>query len=488
VVSSPSAGISDLLRAAARESPSSPALVDGARRLTWAEFDALVTRAALAMIATGARPGDRVSLTLPTGADFAVAYVGALRAGLVAVPIDPAYTDREAEEIRADSGSSLHLSADGVRGLLDTAPDGPDPRCDRGGEAISVLLYTSGVSGRPKGAMLSARALLANLDQLAAVDPPLLGREDVLFLPLPLSHVFGLNAGLGSAIRVGATTVLAGRFDPPATLDRMAAEHATVVLGVPGQFAAWLRSPGAAAGFASVRLAMSGSATLPHSVVEGFARLGVALHDGYGLTEAAPVVTVTALGAGHDRPRAGSVGRPLPGVEVQLRDADGDALGADGAGDPGRIFVRGANLFSGYWPLGDDGPDEDGWFGTGDIAVIDDAGDLHLVGRTTDLIVVNGFNVYPVEVETVLAAAPGVAEVAVVGVRSESAGEALRAYVVPADGASLDPEDLRAVAARSLARFKLPESIEVVAALPRTVTGKIMKWLLPHDGPDDDRG
>jgi long-chain acyl-CoA synthetase len=476
-------GISDLLRRAAVDAPGRTALVDGPTRLTWSELDAGATRAARALQAGGSAVGDRVALQLGTGVDFVLLYLGALRAGLVVVPMSPAYQPAEVDHIRRDSGADVYFDAAAAAALLAAAPDASDPRADRGGEAVSVLLYTSGTSGRPKGAMLSARALLANLDQLAAVQPPLLTAQDVLFLPLPLSHVFGLNAGLGMALRVGATVVLADRFDAGATLGAMAAEGATAVLGVPGQFAQWLRHPDLARGFASMRFAMSGSATLGRAVLDGFGELGVVLHDGYGLTEAAPVVTINALGD-RERPTPGSIGRPLPGVEVQLRDTDGAPIDPE-HDDPGRLFVRGPNLFSGYWPDGADGPDPDGWFGTGDIAIFDGNGELHLVGRSAELVVVNGFNVYPAEVEAVLAADPAVAEVAVVGVPDESTGEAVVAYVVPAAGAAVDPEELLAAAGRRLARFKLPRSIDVVAALPHTVTGKIMKWQLRAKGGTD---
>jgi long-chain acyl-CoA synthetase len=323
--------------------------------------------------------------------------------------------------------------------------------------------------------MLTSRALLANLDQIASVQPPLIGRDDVLFVPLPLSHVFGLNAGLGMALRVGATLVLADRFDAAASLATMAAERVSAVLGVPGQYAAWLTEPAIREGFATVRFAMSGSATLATGLVDGFAAIGVDLHDGYGLTEAAPVVAIDTPDHAGPARSTGSVGRPLPGVEVELRDADGEPVDD---GDPGRIFVRGANLFSGYWPDGAGGPDPDGWFGTGDIAVWDEAGRLHLVGRSAELVIVNGFNVYPAEVEAVLAAQEGVAEVAVVGVPDDRTGEAVHAYVVPVPGAQLEAGRLLSAAARSLARFKLPTVLDVVPALPHTVTGKIMKWQL----------
>jgi long-chain acyl-CoA synthetase len=471
-------GPSDLLRAAARQAPDRPALVDsaapdGPSRLDYAGLDRRVSAAALALRAAGLGTGDRVALQLGSGADFVVLYLGALRAGMVAVPVNPAYTATEVAHILGDSQAATLLDAGSARTLLAGAADGPDPELDRGGEALAVLLYTSGTSGLAKGAMLSARALLANLRQLGRVDPPLLTAEDVLFVPLPLTHVFGLNAGLGMALWTGATLVLADRFDAGATLATMAAERVTALLGVPGQYAAWLAHPDMAAGFASVRFAMSGSTTLARGVVDGFAAAGVVVHDGYGLTEAAPVVTVNALGQGRARPARGSVGTALPGVEVELRDTDGDVVDD---GDPGRIFVRGDNLFSGYWPDGRDGPGPDGWFATGDIAVADAAGQLRLVGRSAELVIVNGFNVYPAEVEAVLAAQPGVAEVAVVGVEDPATGEAVRAYVVPAQGATLQTDQLLAAAAVSLARFKLPREIEIVPALPRTVTGKIMKW------------
>ena len=475
-------GPSDLLRRAARAVPDRLALVDGSSRLTYAELDRLSTSAALALAGAGLTVGNRVALQLGTGTDFAVLYLGALRAGLVAVPVNPSYTQREIEHLISDSGADLLLDPDSARTLLAGAPTtGDDPRRDRSGTELAVLLYTSGTSGRSKGAMLSAGALLANVDQIAAVEPALVTGQDVLFVPLPLTHIFGLNAGLGVGLRLGATVVLADRFDPEATLATMAAEQVTAVLGVPGQYAAWLASPARADGFASVRFAMSGSATLGRGVVDGFADVGVTVYDGYGLTEAAPVVCINALGPDRGRPVPGTVGLPLPGVEVELRDGDGDH--ADD-GDPGRLFVRGANLFSGYWPDGAGGPDADGWFGTGDIAVADEEGRLRLVGRSAELVIVNGFNVYPAEVEAVLAAEPGVAEVAVVGVDDAETGEAVRAFVVPTPGAGIDADELLAAAARSLARFKLPRVIEVVPALPHTVTGKIMKWQLDRGTAD----
>ncbi len=491
--------ISGLLRAGALADPGCVALIEGPVQLTRAQLDAATSQAANALLGLGLTAGDRVALQLGTGRDFVVCYLGALRAGLVVVPINPGYTAAELGQILADSGAAVLitvsvaaieaelLGVDEVIVAARVAPEGrrtlaellaaassEDPRADRAGEDVAVLLYTSGTSGRPKGAMLSARALLANLEQVARIRPAPIGADDIAFLALPLFHIFGLNGGLGVALRAGATLVLADRFDPAASLATLARERVSVLLGAPAMFAQWADEPDFAAAFATVRFALSGSAPLPAELAARYAAAGITLHEGYGLTEAAPGVTITAGSA------PGSIGRPLPGVEIELRDADGDPVGDEDA-DPGELFVRGANLFSGYWPDGAAGPDAEGWWGTGDIAVREPAGGLRIVGRTTDLVLVNGFNVYPAEVEAVLGAQAGVVEAAVFGVDDPVTGEAVVAYVVPSADATLDPATLREAAARSLAPFKVPRAIEIVAQLPHTVTGKVMKWRLRED-------
>jgi long-chain acyl-CoA synthetase len=499
-------GVSDLVRRACQAHPDRTAIVDCDVRLSWRELDAAASRAANAFGAAGVSPGDRLALQLPTSADFVVLYLAALRAGAVVVPVNPAYTVPELSYQLRDSGARMLVTS--TISAIEAAPslpvervvvtagsgpppaqtlaellagaDGPDPGLDRGGEELAVLIYTSGTGGQPKGAMLSARAMLANLDQLAAVAPALIAADDVAFVPLPLFHVYGLNAGLGMALRAGATTVLNDRFDAETTLQLMRRERVTVVVGAPGMFAAWLGLPGFADGFDSMRTALSGSAPLAPALVSAYARRGITLREGYGLTEAAPVVTLNT-----GRPKPGSVGRPLPGVEVYLRDADGEPVADEQ--DPGQLLVRGPNLFSGYWPDGARGPDPHGWFATGDIAVADQDGDLVLVGRTNDLVLVNGFNVYPAEVETVLGAQPGIAEVAVVGVDDPDTGEAVVAYVVPAPGVELNPSDVITSASRSLARFKLPRRVEIVDEIPHTVTGKVMKWRLGTKAADGNR-
>jgi long-chain acyl-CoA synthetase len=503
----------ELLRRAAQEAPAEIAVIDGARRWTWSELQQTVADLAAGLVDAGLQPEDRLALQAPSTAEFVAVYLAALQAGLVVVPVNPSYTVPELEHILADSGARMLVTssvatvaaadrlyqshpqlsrivvaarsgADELPTIAEllaagrAAPGGPPQGLDRAGEQLAVLLYTSGTSGRPKGAMLPVRALLGNLAQVADLRPAPISARDRIFLPLPLFHVFGLNAGLGLALYFRAGVVLAARFDAAASLRDLREEQITVVIGAPVEFAMWAGQPDLADSFAGVRFALSGSAPLSAELVARYEAVGVPLFEGYGLTEAAPVITLNLTPTGPDSwaaPKPGSVGRPLPGVEVRLVDSDGEEVEV---GDLGFLEVRGENLFLGYWPDASGGPGEDGWFATGDLAVADDDGDYYLVGRRTDLVLVNGFNVYPAEVEAVFSKLSGVAEIAVLGVTESQAGESIVAYVVPEPGTVLDPDQLLAEAGRSLARFKLPKQIIEVAELPHTVTGKVMKWRL----------
>ncbi|HEX8305470.1 MAG TPA: AMP-binding protein [Jatrophihabitans sp.] len=507
------AAFGELLRRAAQEAPAEIAVIDGARRWTWSELQQTVADLAAGLVDAGLQPEDRLALQEPSTAEFVAVYLAALQAGLVVVPVNPSYTVPELEHILADSGARMLVTssvatvaaadrlyqshpqlsrivvaarsgADELPTIAEllaagrAVPGGPPQGLDRAGEQLAVLLYTSGTSGRPKGAMLPVRALLGNLAQVADLRPAPISARDRIFLPLPLFHVFGLNAGLGLALYFRAGVVLAARFDAAASLRDLREEQITVVIGAPVEFAMWAGQPDLADSFAGVRFALSGSAPLSAELVARYEAVGVPLFEGYGLTEAAPVITLNLTPTGPDSwaaPKPGSVGRPLPGVEVRLVDSDGEEVEV---GDLGFLEVRGENLFLGYWPDASGGPGEDGWFATGDLAVADDDGDYYLVGRRTDLVLVNGFNVYPAEVEAVFSKLSGVAEIAVLGVTESEAGESIVAYVVPEPGTVLDPDQLLAEAGRSLARFKLPKQIIEVAELPHTVTGKVMKWRL----------
>ena len=495
-----STNLADLVSSAAAVRGGHPALIGGHGTTSWSELDAAVNRTAHALASLGLEPGDRVAVVMANVVEFAFAYYGALRAGLVVVPVNPAYTPRELTHLLSDSGARaavvgrVHLPA--VAEARESAPalevviatgssDAPGavafgPLLEqsstqpvvpgRGGEDLAVLLYTSGTTGTPKGAMLSHRALLADLRQVGEITPAVVDEDDVVLLMLPLFHVFGLNSGLGMVAAAGATGVLIERFDPSQTLDEIVRQNVSVVLGAPPVYVAWSLLEQISEAFAGVRLAVSGAAPLAPEVVRRVLDLtGRYVFEGYGLTEASPTVTSTLMS---EVPKPGSVGRPVPGVEVRLVDSEGMTVDAD---DPGEIEVRGANLFSGYWPDGRDGPDDDGWWRTSDLAIALDSGDLQLVDRRPELILVSGFNVYPREVEDVLLSHPDIEEVAVVGIPHPYTGEAVKAFIVARPGAVLDVEDVMTHAARSLARFKSPSAIEFVAELPHTSAGPMGK-------------
>ena len=408
-------------------------------------------------------------LALGNRLEFVTAYLGVLRAQAVAVPVNPASTRGELARMLADSGARMVIADPDTIGAVREAvaavrddgdrpvrtvvvgaavepdeqsyddlraaeprdvPPLPDP------EKLAVLLYTSGTSGLPRAVMLTHRALIANIEQVATVEPPMIHSDDVVLGVLPLFHVYGLNAVLGGVLRHRAKLVLAERFDPEGTLDLIEDEACSVVPVAPPVFAHWRSVDALEERLGPVRLVLSGSAPLAADVIDEFTdRTGVPVHQGYGLTEAAPVVTTTLRS---EKSEPGSVGSPLDGIELRLVDDERVPLSGADLSDPGEIEIRGANLFSGYWPDGADGPDDDGWWPTGDVGVLDAAGDLHLVDRVKELVIVSGFNVYPTEVEAVLLEVPGVSEAAVIGVEDELTGEAVVAYVVP-DGAGGGP-------------------------------------------------
>ncbi|KAA1419530.1 long-chain fatty acid--CoA ligase [Nocardioides humilatus] len=502
-----------LVTAAAAEAGDRLAVVEaGGRGMTWAELDREVSRVASGLGNAGILAGHRVLIAVGNRLEFVTTYLGVLRAQAVAVPVNPGSTPSELTRMVTDSGARMAVAdgdtIDAVRGAVAAAKDedgrvvatvvvGALPLADersyddllaaepqevpqlKDPEKLAVLLYTSGTSGLPRAVMLTHRALVANIEQVATVDPPMIHSDDVVLGVLPLFHVYGLNAVLGGVLRHRAKLVLAERFDPEGTLDLIEDEACSVVPVAPPVFAHWRGVEALEERLGPVRLVLSGSAPLAADVIDDFTeRTGIPVHQGYGLTEAAPVVTTTLISAA---PQPGSVGTPLAGIELRLVDDDRVPLTGADLTDPGEIEIRGANLFSGYWPDGADGPDGDGWWPTGDVGVYDAAGDLHLVDRVKDLIIVSGFNVYPTEIEAVLKQAPGVREAAVIGTPDPMTGEAVVAYVVPADPAA-DPAALAAAVEahceERLARFKRPTRLEVVAELPHTATGKVQKGRL----------
>jgi long-chain acyl-CoA synthetase len=493
--------LADLVRRSAARRPDATALIHDGARTTWSDLDATVDAAAAALVSElGLTAGDRVALCLSNTPDFVTAYFAVLRAGLVVVPINTGYTSREMAHLLGEADARVVIAEEatlpavrasvdpteravvdvaGFRRLVESGRSGGAVEPEAGGEDLAVLLFTSGTSGRPKGAMLSHRALLANLEQCTLIEPPPMRPDDVVLLVLPLFHIYGLNAGLGMVARTGASAVLVERFDPRESLELIRRERVTNVPGAPPMYIAWAELAGGdhpvdvGDALREVRLLASGASPLPPSVLEQVRTgAGVSINEGYGLTETAPVVSST-LGSAEAKP--GSVGRPIPGVELRLVDEEGEDVQDD---DAGEIWVRGDNVFSGYWPDGTGGPDEHGWYATGDVAYADEDGDLFLVGRRKELILVSGFNVYPREIEDAIGEHPDVLESAVVGVAHPQTGEAVKAYVVARPGATLTAEEVTAHAADRLARFKQPTIVELVAELPHSVTGKVAKGRL----------
>jgi long-chain acyl-CoA synthetase len=444
------------------------------RTMTWSELDEQVTAVASGLAAHGLVAGHRVGLLGPNSIEFVLGYLAALRAGLVAVPVDP---DRDVAGLGAilhDRGAQVLLARnplDGhdiptvpltVAGLQALAGQGAGPvTSPQDPEALAALVLTAGTTGDPKTVMLSHRALLSHTEQTAALN--LVGPSTRVLAMLPLFGVFGLNAVLGSWLRSGARLVIMNGFDT--FFDVVRDEEVTNLPVAPALLYRMLQDDRCVTHLRSVTTVVCGGAPLPEDLCVKFTeRTGLRVDQGYGLTEAAGGVSATVGGEvlGH-----GHVGRPLPGVEVRI----GTQTDAD---EPAEVFVRGDNLFSGYWPDGSGGPDADGWFGTGDIGYLS-FGELFLVDRAQELITVNGFHVYPAEVEGAIAELAGVESVAVLGRPDPRTGEQVLAFVT---GRGLTEAALADHCAIRLAKFKRPATIAVVDALPRGATGQVLKGQL----------
>ncbi|MDQ3878224.1 MAG: long-chain fatty acid--CoA ligase [Actinomycetota bacterium] len=482
-----------LLRSAAESAGAKPALVSSSSTIDFATFDREADRVAAWLASSGVGPGDRVALAMGNVPHFAFAYFGSLRAGAVVVPINVLLTVDEVRRVLEDSGASVVIAAPGpgdaaiqsaselgvstlTTDRWDELGDPTPVAIDRDDDDLAVLAYTSGTTGDPKGAMLTHGNLLANLQQQQEIAQEHVSSADVLLLALPLFHIFGLNVTLGQLVLNGATGVLVERFDPIAALKTIQEQRVTIVFGAPTMYLAWLDTPGAEQyDLSSVRWAVSGAAPLPADTISRFKSVfGVDIFEGYGLTETAPTVTTNRVAR---KPRPGSIGKPVPGIDVRLVDEDGNDVEL---GDPGEIVVRGPNVFKGYWNREEETARafRDGWFRTGDVAVSDEDGYLYIVDRKRDLIIVSGFNVFPNEVESALLENPDIAEAAVVGAPHPYTGETVKAFVQLNAGADTTERELMADVQSRLARFKAPTSIEIVDELPHVVTGKVLRRAL----------
>src|SRR5262245_8788495 len=441
----------------------------------------------------GLDPGDRVGLVLPNVPAFATLFYGTMLAGGTVVPMNPLLKHREVEYYLDNSGArflfavdSMHDEAQtaaqtaGIEAVavgplgFDAAGDGttrvePEPRGD---DDTAVILYTSGTTGKPKGAELT-HANLAGNAAVTATTLLLLQPHEVVMGCLPLFHVFGLTCGLNAAVTSGACFTLLPRFDGGKALELMQRDRVNVFEGVPTMYSAMLNHPDRERyDLSSLRTCVSGGAAMPVEVMRVFEQVfDCIVLEGYGMSETSPVVSFNHP----DRPRKpGSIGVPIAGVEMRLVDS----RGADVAeGDVGEIAVRGPNVMKGYWEMKEATEEAipDGWLRTGDLAKRDDEGFYYIVDRKKDLIIRGGYNVYPREIEEVLYEHPDVREAAVIGIAHPELGEEIGAAIVLAPGSSATPDGLREFVKARVAAYKYPRHVWLADDLPKGATGKILR-------------
>ncbi len=463
------ASLAGLLQQSARAHPDQVAIVAGDQRTSYDELWLLARRAA-AGLATRVGPGDRVVVQVRNGRNFVVAYYGVLIAGGVVVPLPIGATEVEVAMVVADSGAALVLR-DGDVGRL--AGNGqPLETVHRNDDDAAAILYTSGTSGDPKGVVLTHRNLLSNAT-VASRDVARFTSEDVMLVTVQFAHAFGMTSVLNACLYAAATLVVQPRWDPAAALGLMRRHGVTVVRGVPTTYVDLLRALPAGEPGPRLRAAFSGGAAMPVALLERVeAAFATTVWEGYGLTEASPLVACNQREHGR---RAGTVGHPVPGVEVRIADAAVPGTVVDAPDGVGEVLVRGPNVMAGYWnrPVETAAVLVDGWLRTGDIGSLDADGFLTIVDRAKDVIKRGGAAVYPREVEERLVAHAGVRAAAVLGVPDERYGERVVAAVVAPGG--VGPAELVAWCRAVLSSYKCPVEIRLYDELPLGPTGKVLK-------------
>jgi long-chain acyl-CoA synthetase len=464
--------------------------------LSYDQFRDAALRVAASLRARGVEPGDRVGMVLPNVLAFPVVFYGALLAGAAVVPMNPLLKAREVEYYLRDSGARLVVAlesgaepvieAAGVVGI-DAVAVGPalpealmtgDPSAaaeDRADDDLAVILYTSGTTGRPKGAELTHAGLNSNArttqETLLEATP-----DDVIMGCLPLFHVFGLTCALNAGVLARSCLTLLPRFDGATALSIVERDRVTVFEGVPTMFSAMLHQPSAQdVDVSSLRLCVSGGSAMPVEVMRAFEEtFDCIVLEGYGLSETSPVASFNHP---HAERKPGSIGTPIRGVEMRLVDDDGKDVAA---GDVGEIAIRGENVMTGYWQRPEDtaAAIPDGWFRTGDLARTDDDGYFFIVDRKKEMIIRGGYNVYPREIEEALYEHPAVAEAACVGIAHPDLGEEVAAAVALKPGGHAEPDELRDFVKARVAAYKYPRQVWLVDALPKGPTGKILRRLV----------
>ena len=486
--------LASILTASAERTPDSPAIRLGDAELSYADLDDRSARLATLLREKGLEEGDRVGIMLPNVPEFPVAYYGVLRAGGVVVPMNVLLKRREIAFYLEDSGAKLLLAWHGFAeearsGAADTDTEpievepaafaatleGLEPTpglADTAEQDTAVILYTSGTTGKPKGAELTHLNLFRNAEVSSRTTCEI-AAGDVVLGALPLFHSFGQTVSMNASLSVGACLTLVPRFDPGEALETMQRDRVTHFYGVPTMYGALLHHPERESfDTSSLRSCITGGASMPVEVLHGFEQAFDAIVlEGYGLSETSPV----ACSNHPDMERKpGSIGTPIDGVEMRIVDENDEPLPQ---GEIGEIVIRGHNIMKGYWQRPDATEEamRGGWFHSGDMAKTDEDGYFYIVDRKKDLIIRGGYNVYPREVEEVLYEHPKIREAAVVGVPHDEWGEEIGAAVVLHDGEELAPEEVGAYVKERIAAYKYPRVVWFLDELPKGPTGKILK-------------
>lgn len=500
--------LGDMLVAPMALCPDRVAIHYQGREITYRDLDDLTNRVANGLLALGVKPGERVCTHLDNRPEFIAIYLGIQRAAAVLVPTNIMYAGEELEHILTDSGAKVLFTLPIVADKLDkiSAPqlekvvelggkmraDSLDwdeflanqsatrPDVEKDPDKVAIIQYTSGTTGKPKGAMVSDNNILAVIrnttDLPSGVDPL---EDDVVMCVLPLFHSYALNLVIARTFLCASTMVLHPRFDAAAVFADFEKFKVTAFYGAPPMYHAFVHTPGLDKFDASsLRVAGSGAAPLPVVIMEKFKALtGVQISEGYGLSETAPTLSTNMAGPVN---KPGAVGPPIKEVEIRIVDDEDNEVPQ---GQVGEVCAKGPNIFLGYWnrPEATAEAMKGGWFHTGDMGRIDEDGYLYIVDRKKDMIVASGYNVYPIEIENVLLRHPKVKDCAVIGVADDYRGESVKACIVLHDGQSMTQEEMELYCREHMAAFKVPKHMSIRTELPKNPTGKILKRVLREE-------
>jgi long-chain acyl-CoA synthetase len=496
-----------LLEQSAKRNPGKLALIFDDYKLRYAEVNGAANKIANALVALGIRKGDKVAMMLPNTPHFPICYNAILKAGATVVPLNVLFKSNEVQYHLEDSDAVALIAFEGFLGeaaegyrkaqacnnlVVVQAPGSTNPlpdgalsfnqlladnpptfeMVDTSPDDTAVILYTSGTTGRPKGAELSHANMFMNA--MVSADKLLgISADDVLLATLPLFHSFGQTCVMNVGLYLGATITMLPRFEPVKAMEIIQRDKVTLFAGVPTMYFYLLNHP--AAGdydLSSLKRCCSGGAAMPVEVMHAFNKKhNVQIMEGYGLSETSPVASFNHL----DRPaKPGSIGTPIWGVQMAVLDPEGKPAAA---GEMGEIAIRGHNVMKGYYKRPEATAEviHNGWFRTGDLAKVDEDGFFYIVDRVKDMIIRGGFNIYPREIEELLYAHPAIAEAAVIGVPDQALGEEVKAVVACKPGQSVTEQELIDYCKASLAAYKYPRSVEFRDSLPKTATGKILK-------------